>query len=122
MRILLVDDHVDSLKILAKLLRQRGHTVETSGTLAKAVSACASGGFQLVVCDIGLPDGSGWEIAPVARASGAKAIALSGFGMAEDVHHSEIAGFAAHLTKPISFQEIESAIATACEPSASAVH
>jgi CheY-like chemotaxis protein len=63
------------------------------------------------LCDIGLPDGSGYEIAAHARTKGhIKAIALTGFGTEQDVQRSKEAGFDFHLVKPINFQELRSAL------------
>ena len=67
--------------------------------------------FDLLLSDIGLPDGSGMD---VMRHMAAKfkvaGIALSGFGQDEDLRRSREAGFATHLTKPVNFQTLQSAI------------
>ena len=65
----------------------------------------------MVLCDIGLPDGSGYEVAAQARTKGEiKAIALTGFGTEQDVQRSKEAGFDLHLVKPINFQELRSVL------------
>ena len=70
-----------------------------------------SNNIDVVLCDIGLPDGSGYEIAAHARAKGhIKAIALTGFGTEQDVQRSKEAGFDFHLVKPINFQELQSVL------------
>ena len=71
----------------------------------------ASNNIDAVLCDIGLPDGSGYEVAAQARAKGKiKAIALTGFGTEQDVQRSKEAGFDLHLVKPINFQELRSVL------------
>ncbi len=71
----------------------------------------ASNNIDAVLCDIGLPDGSGYEVAAHARAKGhIKAIALTGFGTEQDVQRSKEAGFDFHLVKPINFQELQTVL------------
>ena len=71
----------------------------------------ASNNIDAVLCDIGLPDGSGYEVAAQARAKGhIKAIALTGFGTEQDVQRSKEAGFDFHLVKPINFQELRTVL------------
>lgn len=112
LRLLLVEDHADSAAALADLLELLGHQVTVAGSVAAALAAAeASGGFDLVVSDIGLPDGSGLDLMPeLARRFGVKGIALSGYGMEEDLRKSRAAGFALHLTKPVTFQVLRAAI------------
>ena len=114
MRIIAVDDHADSITVLKRLLASRGHEVRTAVTLAEARQLCEAEPFDLLLCDIGLPDGDGWELAAVARRSGAKSIALTGHGMPGDVDRIAGSGFAAHLLKPVTFETIESAIDAVC--------
>ena len=71
----------------------------------------SSNNIDVVLCDIGLPDGSGFEVAAQARAKGhIKAIALTGFGTEQDIQRSKDAGFDFHLVKPINFQELQSVL------------
>jgi CheY-like chemotaxis protein len=114
MRILLVEDHRDTLRTLTRLLRGLGHTVATASTVDAALAAAAdtdAGAFDLVISDIGLPDGSGLDL--MRRLTGrrpVKGIALSGYGMDSDIRQSREAGFATHLTKPIDIARLEAAI------------
>jgi len=114
LRLLLVEDHADSAEALADLLGMLGHQVTVTGSVVAALAAAeASGGFDLVVSDIGLPDGSGLDLMPqLARRFGIRGIALSGYGMEEDLRKSRAAGFALHLTKPVTFQALRAAIET----------
>ena len=71
----------------------------------------ASSNLDAVLCDIGLPDGSGYEVAAQARVNGGiKTIALTGFGTEQDVQRSKEAGFDFHLVKPINFQELQTVL------------
>lgn len=118
-RLLIVDDHVDTSRALARLLTRLGYQVDTADSVRHAIdadrAAAASepGPYDLIISDIGLPDGTGLDIIRAVRQlrPDAKAIALSGFGMEEDVRRSEEAGFGVHLTKPVRFEQLESAIA-----------
>lgn len=123
LRILLVEDHADTALVMSRLLTQLGHTVHAAGTLAEAVRAAGDGRWDLIISDIGLPDGNGVELLGRLRQAGlaAPAIALTGFGMEEDVQQSTNAGFAAHLTKPINFTLLESTIVRLTSPHGSAV-
>ena len=111
MRLLLVDDHDDTLEFMSRLLRARGHEVMTARSVAEAESLCGCESFDLAVCDLQLPDGSGGDLMMgVFKRSGVPAIALSGHGSDEDQQQSRAAGFAAHLTKPIALDALEQAI------------
>jgi PAS domain S-box-containing protein len=109
--ILLVEDHPDSARALTQLLCKQGHVVQTAGTVVAALKAVAERPFDVLICDIGLPDGTGFQlIETVRKNSTIPAIALSGFGMEEDVSQSESSGFDVHLTKPVNFHNLEAAI------------
>lgn len=111
LRLLLVEDHESTLHVLSRLLTRAGHQVVTAGTLSDALSAAKNRSFDLVISDLGLPDGTGHELMEIVRARyGLRGIALSGYGMEEDVRRARQAGFAAHLTKPIDFQQLERAL------------
>jgi len=108
LRILLVEDHHDTRRTLSRLLIHFGHDVVTADNVEGAMAVIASNNIDAVLCDIGLPDGSGYEVATQARAKGhIKAIALTGFGTERDVQRSKEAGFDFHLVKPINFQELQ---------------
>jgi CheY-like chemotaxis protein len=84
-----------------------------------AVEQYAASHPDLVICDIGLPDGTGWDVMRRLSESGpVRAIAVSGFGMEHDVQKSRDAGFIAHLTKPVDFPRLEAALAKALESEA----
>ena len=111
LRILIVEDHQSTAETLAQLLRSSGHHVEVAGTVADAMRQ-SEHELDLVISDLGLPDGSGLDLMRRLKArSGLKGIALSGYGMEEDIRKSLEAGFDEHLTKPINIRTVESALA-----------
>jgi len=113
-RVLLVEDHEPTRKALAQLLTRRHFDVETAGSLAEARALADKGEFQLLISDIGLPDGDGYALMmELGSSSQVKGIALTGYGMEHDVAFSQSAGFVAHLTKPVRVQSLEAALAVA---------
>jgi signal transduction histidine kinase len=109
-KILIVEDHKDTAIALADALRGRGHDVRLTHTVADGLRAAASEQFDIVVSDIGLPDGSGLDLMRQLATPSTGAIALSGFGMEDDQRKSLAAGFARHLTKPVDAQQLEHTI------------
>lgn len=111
LRLLLVDDHVDTRTVLSRLLTKCGHEVVTADSAHKALEILDGGQFDVLVSDIGLPQTSGYELIREARRrQPLKGIALSGLGMDEDLRRSAEAGFDYHLTKPINFQNLRSVL------------
>jgi CheY-like chemotaxis protein len=111
--ILLVEDHAPTRTVLSQMLRSRGYQVLAAGSLAEA-RTCANGGqrVDLLISDIGLPDGTGYELmAELSAHRPLKGIALTGYGMEHDLADSRAAGFVAHLTKPVGIQMIDEAMA-----------
>ena len=110
-RILLVDDHEDTLQILARLLRRWGYGVTIARSVQSALDRASEQHFDLLLSDLGLPDGSGSDVMRALKERyNLPAIALSGYGTDEDVRTSLDAGFAEHLTKPVSFQALRMAL------------
>jgi signal transduction histidine kinase len=112
LRLLLVEDHPDTAEAMAALLRDLGHEVTVASSMATAREAVeGNGGFDLVISDLGLPDGSGLDLMrELSDRHGLRGIALSGYGMDEDIRRSRDAGFTAHLTKPVSLQTLQETI------------
>ena len=112
-RVLLVEDHAPTRNTLAQLLTRRHFDVLPAASVAEARAIAAHGDFQFVISDIGLPDGDGYGLMGELRAArpGLSGIALSGYGMEEDVARSRQAGFAQHLIKPVNITTLEEAIA-----------
>ncbi|HSI32715.1 MAG: PAS domain S-box protein [Phycisphaerae bacterium] len=109
--ILLVEDHEDTARAVARLLRGYGWQVRVADTVASAVQVAGAEEFDLLISDIGLPDGSGLDLMRQLLArKPTKGICLSGFGMEEDVRKSRDAGFLEHLTKPVNVSQLKRAI------------
>ena len=110
-RILVVDDHVDTCIGMQMMMERRGYRVSIAHTADQAVEKTEHEGFDLVISDIGLPDRSGYELMnELSTTKGLRGIALSGFGMENDVSRARAAGFSEHLTKPINFDRLDEAI------------
>jgi hypothetical protein len=116
-RVLLVEDHADTARALSRLLKNSGYPVRTAGTVADALRLADAETFDLVVSDIGLPDATGYDLMRALRdRHGIKGIALSGYGMDEDMRRSREAGFVDHLTKPINLPQLEAVIRRVTDP------
>jgi len=111
MRVLLVEDHEDTKQSLTKLLRLRGYYVESASNVQSALDLIAQDQFDVLISDLGLPDGSGIDlIRRVQSDRPVLGIALTGFGMEEDIRKSREAGFKHHLVKPIDLNKLDSII------------
>ena len=114
-RILLVDDHETTRNVLARMVRKLGHEVLVAGDIRSASEILFETGVDVLVSDLGLPDGDGTELTirwkPRIKFG---AIALSGFGMESDVIRSRESGFAYHLTKPVEFERLAELIQRVC--------
>jgi CheY-like chemotaxis protein len=109
--VLLVEDHPDTAYMLARLLRAKRYDVKTAGSVADALELAAAENFDILVSDLGLPDGTGYELMEQIRERyGMRGIALSGFGMEEDQRRSREAGFTQHVVKPINVDQLEQVI------------
>lgn len=107
LRILVVEDHADTLKVLARLLDHFGHEISVANGAQSALEIVDSKEFDVVLSDIGLPDGTGYEvIAQAKRKQPIKGVALTGFDKDEDIKRSKEAGFDFHLSKPVDFHEL----------------
>ena len=112
LRLLVVDDHTDTVTALARLLRSAGYAVKTADTASVALSLAESESFDLVISDLGLPGMNGYDLMRQIRKTSPllRGIAMSGFGMEEDIRRSHDAGFTDHLVKPVSMDQLEMAI------------
>lgn len=111
MRILLVEDHEDTNRSLTNLLRRRGYHVQSANSISSALECAAEESFDLLVSDIGLPDGTGIDL--MARLNTDRSmvgIALTGFGMEEDIRRSREVGFREHLVKPVDLNKLDAVI------------
>jgi len=107
LRILVVEDHADTLRVLGRLLNHFGYDISMADGAQSALQIIESKEFDIVLSDIRLPDGSGYEVMSQAkRKQPVKGIALTGFCTDEDMRRSKEAGFDFHLTKPVDFHEL----------------
>jgi two-component system CheB/CheR fusion protein len=108
LRIFIVENHEDTRFLLGLLLEQLGHTVFSVATLSEALEQLPGAECDILISDIGLPDGNGWELmARLGDDQPPYAIAMSGFGMASDRQRSLAAGFRHHLLKPVEPNHLE---------------
>ena len=113
LRVLLVEDNPDSREAVSRLLRGEGFAIETACDIRSAIELASSRDFDVLVSDIGLPDGSGLDLMRTLRDRGSGSIAgiaISGYGQDEDIRLSLEAGFAAHLVKPLRIRELSASI------------
>jgi signal transduction histidine kinase len=110
-RILIVEDHEDTARLLVRLLERSGHKVKTAGRVAAALELLETEPFDLLLSDVGLPDATGYELMQRAaerhRISG---IAMTGYAMEDDVRKCREAGFSEHLVKPVNVQQLRQVI------------
>jgi CheY-like chemotaxis protein len=106
-----VDDHQDTMSTLAMLLSRRGYEVRSAGSVARAMEVADKFEFDVLITDVGLPDGSGVNLFEALkedpRHHEVRGVAVSGFGMDEDIERSRKAGFEQHLTKPIDISLLQ---------------
>ena len=108
LRLLVIEDHEATLDVLARLLRSQGHDVLTAMTVKDAILLACTHPFDLVISDLGLPDGNGIDLMrQLTRDFGLRGIAVSGYGMATDREKTEAAGFLSHLVKPVDFDQLD---------------
>jgi CheY-like chemotaxis protein len=113
LHILVVEDHEDTCHVLGRALRRKGFEVALAENSDAARRQFAHHSPDLIICDLGLPDGTGWDLLRSLRQiRSVPAIAISGYGMESDFTRSRDAGFSAHLVKPVDFSRLEEAIAS----------
>lgn len=117
--ILIVEDHGDTRATLQRLLERVGHKVTAAHSAEDALTLASASRFDLVISDLGLPDMPGNELMILLRDKyKLPGIAVSGYGMEEDVSSSREAGFIHHLTKPIRIERLKELITTILEGTA----
>jgi CheY-like chemotaxis protein len=111
LRVLLVEDHEDSNYSLTQLLKKRGYEVCSTRSVATALEAAEQFNFDVLVSDMGLPDGTGNDIITTLTSKRPVfGIALTGYGMESDIQQSAAAGFAHHLIKPADLKQLDELI------------
>ena len=115
-RILVVEDHVDTAYGLKMYFKQLGHDVRVALDVKSALAAAEESPFDILLSDLLLPDGNGWDLLRQLRSRGpVRAIALSGHNDTEDIARSNDAGFLLHLAKPIAMAELNRVFTEAME-------
>jgi CheY-like chemotaxis protein/nitrogen-specific signal transduction histidine kinase len=117
-RVLLVEDHASTRAAVQKLLSRRGMDVLVAGSVEEALALAKTASFDFVLSDVGLPDGDGYQLFTALRElrPALQGIAMSGYGMEDDLRRSRAAGFNAHLVKPVSIAALEKSLAQLSNP------
>ena len=110
LRVLLVEGDVDTGRAIGRVLRAEGHAVTSLSTYSEALRVAGGNEFDLLVCDLALPDGSGLSLMRAVRRRTLRAVALSDRGSNEEWRESRDAGFDEYLTKPVAAQTLEAAV------------
>ncbi len=114
LRLLLVEDHADTINSFGRLLVRRGYELRTAMNVADAIGVAEGYEFDVLISDIGLPDGTGLDLMRrLTTAAGNRVIhgiALSGYGMQEDIDRSRAAGFTSHFIKPVDIVQVYNAL------------
>lgn len=107
-RVLVVDDNRDAADSMAQLLELLGHVTDVAYDGPSALEKARATRPDVVLCDLGLPGMSGFDVARALRAerTDARLVALTGYTRPEDVRSSREAGFDAHLPKPCDPEQI----------------
>jgi CheY-like chemotaxis protein len=121
LRIFVVENHADSRDTLTMLLTQYGHEVRSAATMAEALAALPDASPDVLISDIGLPDGDGWQLLQrLQLPKDVYAIAMSGYGMNADRERSNAAGYRHHLVKPMEIERLEDLLDEAAREKADA--
>jgi CheY-like chemotaxis protein len=104
LRVFVVENDDDTRRVLTMYLAKKGHAVDGAASLGEAVERLRTRHADVLIADIGLPDGNGWELLDRLRANAVAvppyAVAMTGFGRSDDFDKSRAAGFRHHLVKP----------------------
>ena len=110
LRIFLVENDADTRRFFSLYLERVGYTVRAVDTLADALAELSQSRYDVLIADIGLPDGTGWDLMRLLREEGVPvppfAIAMTGYGMSADRARSAAEGFRHHLVKPLDSKKI----------------
>ena len=105
-RVLLVTNHPDTASAMRRLLNAQGFAVDCAATYAEAIQAIEGERYNVLISDINLPDGTGFELMRHARKRGVVGIAMSGSDIEINIRRSKQAGFAIHIAKPLNIQQL----------------
>jgi CheY-like chemotaxis protein len=117
MHVFIVENHPDTLQSFIFYLESEGHSVSCASSLSEALESIPASGCDVLFSDIGLPDGTGWDLlAQLELDRPIYAVAMSGFGMNADRKKSLATGFRHHLIKPITPDQIDEILKEAATP------
>lgn len=111
LRVLLVEDNADTRMAMTMLLESMDYHVRVGDSVKRGIELAREDSYDFLISDLGLPDGTGYDLMREVGRHGLRGIAISGYGMPEDLQRSKAAGFDAHLVKPVSVSQLEAAIA-----------
>jgi CheY-like chemotaxis protein len=115
--ILIVEDNRDTALVLKFMLASTPYRIDSAYTIAEALEKALQTNYALIISDISLPDGHGISLMTAMRQfSKTPAIALTGFGSDEDIDRCLKAGFDRHLTKPVTQETLQAAVAELLQP------
>jgi len=117
LKIFLVENHQDTLTYLGRYLEQKGHEVATARDMQSALARLPQTRADVLICDIGLPDGDGWELLQKVSSKPPFAIAMSGYGTASECEKSRAVGYRHHLIKPFVPEELDALLEEAARSS-----
>lgn len=110
-RVILVEDHADTAECLRKFLSTIGYKVYIAPDVASARALAKAIEFDVLLSDLGLPDGSGWDLMQELSAEHpVRAIAISGHNTADDIARSRQVGFLHHMAKPLVLEQLSAAL------------
>ena len=113
LRVFVVEDHADTLTYLLLYLEMRGHQVAAATSMGGALAALPGAGCNVLISDIGLPDGDGWELLRRLQPllpQPMYAVSMSGFSLPTGQQRSRDAGYRRHLFKPFKVAELDAVL------------
>ncbi|CAN5220525.1 hypothetical protein BH20VER2_BH20VER2_14010 [soil metagenome] len=112
--ILLVEDHCDTRSSLTRLLRAWGHRVASAESATEAMSVFEQGRYDAILCDIGLPDGNGFDLMRQMRSRGfaGTSVAVTAWTSEDDRRAATVAGFDDFIPKPVSVTKLRKVLST----------
>jgi PAS domain S-box-containing protein len=119
-RVLVIEDNLDAAEMLMSLIELEGHVVKVANDGAAGIRIARELRPDVVLCDLGLPDMSGYDVARELRRDetlrSALLVALSGYAAPEDVAQAHAAGFDRHLAKPVALDRLRTVLETVGDP------
>lgn len=113
LNIFIVENHEDTLFYLTRYLETCGHNVASATTMQGALDYLKDGRPDVLISDIGLPDGDGWTLMGSLQPPRPLSVAISGYGAQADQQRSREAGFSYHLIKPFDPEELDTILQAA---------